>query len=95
MMRANLRRAHFEQIFEENLHYYLLNQKLVAKDNQKKFEIKHGLYATRKQNVDDSLHESILEAPAEDEREEEKEEEGSFIPEGSYNPESSPEALKE
>ena len=25
MMRANLRRAHFRQVYEENLHYYLLN----------------------------------------------------------------------
>ena len=43
MQRANLRYAHFKQVFEENLHYYFLNQKLVAKDNEKKFQIQHGL----------------------------------------------------
>jgi len=48
MMRANLRRAHFKQVFEENLHFYVLNQKLLAKSDQKQFEMKHGLYATKK-----------------------------------------------
>ena len=39
MQRANLRYAHFKQVFEENLHYYILNQKLVAQDNEKKFQM--------------------------------------------------------
>jgi len=44
MMRANMRRAHFRQVFEENLHYFLLNRKLLVRHDQKKFEMKHGLY---------------------------------------------------
>ena len=52
MMRGNLRRAYFKQVFEENLHYYLLNQKLCrTEEYEKKYEIGHGMYRSVKKTV--------------------------------------------